>query len=165
MQGFRFVARPRVGAGADGVGQRAMRHLVGLLFLVGMLTLVSRPATAQNTGSVFGTVQDSTGAVIPNADVTAQNGATGAARSVKSNASGEFLLSGLPVGVYMLTVNSPQFEIFAVNGITVDANASIKELVSMKTGSANETVTVQDSSGSAIDANSATLGTLIDDQD
>ncbi len=162
MQGFRFVARPRIGSGADGVGQRAMRHLVGLLFLVGMLTVASRPAAAQNTGSIFGTVQDSTGAVIPNADVTAQNGATGAARSVKSNASGEFLLSGLPVGVYTLTVNSPQFEIFAVNGITVDANASIKEQVSMKTGSANETVTVQDSSSSAIDANSPTLGTLID---
>jgi len=139
-----------------------MRHLVGLLFFVGLLILATRPAAAQNTGSIFGTVQDSTGAVIPNADVTTDNSATGATRTVKTNASGEFLVSSLPVGVYTLTVNAPQFEIFVVTGITVDANASIKELVSMKTGSANATVTVEDTSGSAIDANSATLGTLLD---
>ena len=164
MQRFSFLAHPRVSGEAGRIGQRGVRHLVGLLCFVGLLTLATRPAAAQNTGSIFGTVQDSTGAVIPNADVTTDNSATGATRTVKSNASGEFLVSSLPVGVYTLTVNAPQFEIFVVTGITVDANASIKELVGMKTGSANATVTVEDTSGSAIDANSATLGTLIDNK-
>jgi hypothetical protein len=164
MQRFIFLAHPRVSGGAARIGQRGVRHLVGLLCFVGLLILATRPAAAQNTGSIFGTVQDSTGAVIPNADVTTDNSATGATRTVKSNASGEFLVSSLPVGVYTLTVNAPQFEIFVVTGITVDANASIKELVGMKTGSANATVTVEDTSGSAIDANSATLGTLIDNK-
>ena len=100
--------------------------------------------------------------MIPGADVTVQDATHSLTRAVKSNASGEFLLPSLPLGVYTLSVSSPGFETFVVTGIPVDANANIKELVSLKTGSAKETVTVEDTSGSAIDANSATLGTLID---
>jgi outer membrane receptor protein involved in Fe transport len=168
MESIGFLALPLVGTAA-GKGtpagrerQSVARFLMGALILAAVLMLGSRPARAQNTGSIFGTVQDATGAVIPGAEVTAADATHGVTRTVKSNGSGEYLLSNLPVGVYMLTVTSPQFEAHVVTNITVDANANVKEVVSLQAGSAKETVTVVDSSGSVIDANSATLGTLID---
>lgn len=168
MKGIPFIALPLVGTAAGkGTtagkgGQSATRILIGALIFAAVLILGSRPARAQNTGSIFGSVQDTTGAVIPDADVVAADATHGVTRTGKSNGAGEYLLTSLPVGVYTLTVSSPQFESHVVTNITVDANSNIKEVVSLQLGTSKETVTVVDSSGSAIDANSATLGTLID---
>jgi hypothetical protein len=123
-----------------------------------------RPAVAQNTGSIYGSVQDSSGAVIPGAVVTASDPVHAVTRTVKSNGSGEFTISGLSIGTYTLTVTSLQFESSVITGIRVDANADIKETIKMVTGSTAQTVTVVDDSSSAIDAKSATLGTMIDEK-
>ena len=68
----------------------------------------------------------------PGAVVTATDPAHAITRAVKSNGSGEFTISGLPIGTYTLTATSPQFENSVITGIRVDANADIKEIV--KTG-------------------------------
>ena len=133
------------------------------LFFAGVM-LLARPAIAQNTGSIFGSVQDSSGAVIPGAVVTATDPSHATTRAVKSNGSGEFTISGLPIGTYTLAITSPQFENSVITGIRVDANADIKEVVKMVTGSTAQSVTVVDNSSSAIDAKSATLGTMIDEK-
>ena len=165
MESIRFLAHPRVSGAAGRSGRRGVRQFIWVLMFAGTLTLLaSRSAIAQNTGSIFGTVQDETGAVIPGADVTAEDATHGSTRTAKTNGSGEFLLPSLPVGAYTLSASAPQFQTYVVTGITVDANANIKELVTLKTGSTKETVTVTDTSGSTIDANSATLGTLIDNK-
>ncbi len=169
MESIGFLAHPHAtiadckGAAAGKAAQGARRYFIGFLLFAGVLMLGSRPAAAQNTGKVFGTVQDTTGAVIPNAVVVATDSLHGFTRTVKSNGSGDYTLTDIPVGVYTLTVSSPQFESYVMTDITVDANANIKEVVSMQPGSAKETVTVGYTS-SAIDANSATLGTLIDNK-
>jgi hypothetical protein len=150
------------GATACRERQNARRAHIGVLVFAAVLMLGSRPASAQNTGTIFGSVQDATGAVIPDASVVVTDATHGLTRTVKSNGAGEYLMPLLPVGVYTLTVSSPQFESQVVTNIAVDANSDIKEVVSLKLGSSKETVTVVDSSGTAIDANSATLGTLID---
>ena len=109
-------------------------------------------------------MQDSSGAVIPGAVVTATDPVHAVTRAVKSNGSGEFTISGLPIGTYTLTTTSPQFESSVITGIRVDANSDIKEIVKLVTGSTAQTVTVTDDSSSAIDAKSATLGTMIDEK-
>ncbi len=117
---------------------------------------------AQNTGSVFGSVQDPSGAIVPKAVVTIVDSAHGVTRTATTNNTGEFTLPSLPVGDYILTVAAPTFETSVTTDIHVDANANIKELIKLLSGSASDTVTVEDTSGSTIDAKSATLGTLID---
>ena len=119
-------------------------------------------AHAQNTGSIFGNVTDASGAVIPGATVTVADSAHGITRTVTSNASGEYLITTLPVGTYILTVDLPSFATAVVTDIKVDAETNTKEQITLQAGKAGETVTVEDTSGSAIDAKSATLGTLID---
>ena len=135
-----------------------------VVFFAGAVMLAARPAVAQNTGSIFGSVQDSSGAVVPGAAVTASDPSHAVTRAVKSNGSGEFTLNGLPIGTYTLTTTSPQFENSVITGIRVDANSDIKEVVKLVTGSTTASVTVVDDSSSAIDAKSATLGTMIDEK-
>lgn len=142
---------------------RSSKLFAGILFAA-LLLFAAKPAAAQNTGSIFGSVQDSSGAVIPNAVVTAADPVHAISRAVKSNGSGEFTISGLPIGAYTLTITSPQFEISKITNIRVDANADVKEVIKMVTGSQAQTVTVTDDSSSAIDAKSATLGTMIDEK-
>jgi hypothetical protein len=48
------------------------------------------------SGTISGTVQDSSGAIIPNASVVLTNQATGDHRTSKSNSAGLFSFTGLP---------------------------------------------------------------------
>jgi hypothetical protein len=75
---------------------RDYRRLICLLVLVvSMATL----AFAQNDrGIIAGTVQDPTGAVIPDVPVAAKNVATGAVYETRSTSTGDFTLASLPVG-------------------------------------------------------------------
>src|ERR1700742_4118468 len=109
----------------------AVSRVLLIVLFAGAMMLAARPAVAQNTGSIFGTVQDSTGAVIPGALVTATDTAHAVTRAVKSNSSGEFTITGLSVGTYTLTTTAPQFEISVITEIRVDANSDIKKLVKM----------------------------------
>ena len=135
-----------------------------IILFAGAMMLVVHPVFAQNTGSIYGSVQDASGAVIPGAVVTATDPAHAITRAVKSNGSGEFTISSLPVGNYSLTTTAAQFENSIITGIRVDANSDIKEIVKLVTGSTTQSVTVIDNSSSALDAKSATLGTMIDEK-
>ena len=108
---------------------------------------------AEYTAACFGTVQDKSGAVVPNATVTIADTEHGINRVVKSNGSGQFQLSSLPVGNYILTVDVTGFSTAVVTDIKVDADQNVKELIELTAGS-DQTVTVEDTSGSAIDAKS-----------
>ena len=163
MKSNKFLGHLRSRVTFRGSIPRAVWLFGVALFAVTMM-LTARPAHAQNTGSIFGTIQDSTGAVIPGAAVTATDHAHAVTRAVKSNGSGEFAVNGLPIGTYTLTTTAPQFERSVITGIRVDANSDIKEIVKLVTGSTAQSVTVTDNSSSAIDSKSATLGTMIDEK-
>ena len=136
-------------------------RLALLLFLaVGTRTVW---AQAQNTGSILGTVVDPSKAVIPFATVDVVETDKGISRSVQSSKQGEYVLPSLPVGHYRLTVTAPGFATYEAEDIIVDADKSVKIVVSMTLGDSKETVTVN-TAGSALDTSSATIGTLIDNK-
>jgi hypothetical protein len=118
---------------------------------------------AANTGSILGTVTDPTGAVLANATVTATEPDKGLTRSVQTSKSGDFQVTSLPVGTYILTVTADGFQTYVADTITVDADKSVKLQVKMTLGNARDTVQVN-AEGSALDTNSATIGTLIDNK-
>jgi Carboxypeptidase regulatory-like domain/TonB dependent receptor/TonB-dependent Receptor Plug Domain len=131
-----------------------------LLALVCMATGVGH---AQNVGSVFGTVVDSSGALIPAAKATLSEPEHGFSRTVTSNASGAYLFTDIPVGTYTLTVEAPKFQTSVDQGIIVDANQNVKMDIRLSLGSATTDVTVT-TEGSTVDSRSATLSTMIDNK-
>ncbi len=116
-------------------------HWVGL-FVV-LMTFAGIFAVAQGvSGRIVGTLTDSSGAVIPNAAVTITNQDTDIVTRVISNSNGEYRADNLPPGNYRVQIEAPGLQSIVSKGnvVTVD-NATVVNLT-MKVGSANETVTV-----------------------
>src|SRR6187397_1015842 len=68
-------------------------------------------ATAQvTTATFYGTVADSTGAVIPKANVTVTHEETGAAITRESNENGEVAFDFLKVGAYTVRIEANGFK-------------------------------------------------------
>src|SRR6266568_3366029 len=57
------------------------------------------------TGSIYGTVTDKSGAVVPNAEVTATEKTTNSSRSTTTNDQGQYDIRRLQPGKYKLTVS------------------------------------------------------------
>jgi len=74
------------------------------------MVILCAAAWAQDTASLTGTVTDSSGAAIPNAQVAVMNAAEGISRKAATNGSGDFLFASLPIGSYDLTVTSTGFK-------------------------------------------------------
>jgi hypothetical protein len=85
-----------------------MRHLFKLL----LFTLISVFAFSQSTtsGDITGTVTDPSGAVVPNAKVTATNDATAEAHTATSNGQGAYRLSFLKPGSYTISATATGFQ-------------------------------------------------------
>ncbi|HKC72133.1 MAG TPA: carboxypeptidase-like regulatory domain-containing protein, partial [Terriglobales bacterium] len=76
-----------------------------------LLVLLSLPSFCQVvTVTVQGRVYDSTGAVIPDAQVTAVNTATAISRTATTDTNGGYQIALLPVGDYAVTVNKQGFQ-------------------------------------------------------
>jgi hypothetical protein len=124
----------------------------------------SVPSDAQVTsGTIFGAVQDSTGAVIPGAKITAAARTIGVTRTVISGNNGTFSLPNMPAGTYQLTVKANGFQGMVKDGIVLNSadrlNAGAFELA---IGAEATTVTVNADSGQLqIQANSGERSDLI----
>src|ERR1700733_5132587 len=128
-----------------------MRHFMGLvsspisrlLALLAAVALCSGSVLAQQTlGGITGEVTDSSGGVIPNATVTVVEEQTALTRTVKTNASGEYSLVNLPIGLYTVTYTAEGFEVQKTPHITVQANRTATINAALKVGSKGETVEV-----------------------
>jgi outer membrane receptor protein involved in Fe transport len=111
---------------------------VSLLGLVAYIATVGTPlAQAQvETGQISGTVTDPSGAVVPNATVSATNLGTNAVRSVQSSASGTYAIGGLAPATYQIKVISPSFKPYSAKAevtvgghVTLDAKLSVTSAV------------------------------------
>src|SRR5687767_15481844 len=92
-------------------GRRGMsKRSASALFLIYLF--VARPGAAQvgTDGSILGTVRDSSGAVIPGADVTIKNLETGLTKMAVTDQDGYFEVLALPRGSYSATVALASFK-------------------------------------------------------
>src|SRR5580658_7265969 len=143
-----------------------MRNLTGVLVLglsLGSgISLV--PGMAQTTtGLIYGTVNDASGAVIPNATVTAKNVLNGDNHNVQSNVSGDYIFPVLEPGDYTVSAQMKGFLIETQTGIRLDANQNVHVSFALRVGSTNETVTVS-ASTTLVDTLESQLASTIDEK-
>lgn len=113
------------------------------LFLA--LLVVTALATAQTiTGDISGDVTDSTGAVLPNVEVTAVNTGTNLSRTATTSATGNFRITQLPIGDYKVTANAQGFKTAVINA-EVRAGGLAQANFKMTVGQRSETVEVEGS--------------------
>src|SRR5262245_43888407 len=73
-------------------------------------------------GTLTGTVEDGSKALIPGATITALNTNTGVTTTVVSNEAGSFSISGLLPGIYRLTCTLVGFQTQSFNNIELGTN-------------------------------------------
>jgi hypothetical protein len=120
-----------------------IRRFRRALLLLVMASFAATAAVAQENASITGTVTDPTGAVIPNAVVVLTNTATEHQQKSRANTDGIYIFGNLGVGRYSLSVTALGFRRTTIGGITVNAGQTVQENVSLKVGSAAQTVTVE----------------------
>jgi hypothetical protein len=97
---------------------------------------------AQTKGSLTGTVNDPAGAVVPGANVTLRNNATGAVKTTTTADNGVFNFTELEPGIYTVTVENTGFKRSVANNIEVNVSAPSQVTINLEAGTVNETVTV-----------------------
>ena len=134
------------------------RSAVFVLAVLCVLALASLNMLGQAvSGSVVGTVFDSSGAAVVGADVEATNVATNIVTRAKTNGTGEYRIDNLQPGTYRITVKAQGFKAHAqMADVQLNKTGTIN--VSLTPGAATETVEVS-GAPSMIDTTTPQLGT------
>ncbi len=109
------------------------------------------------TGSITGTVTDPSGAVIPNASVTAINTSTGVRTPTTSNGTGNYTIRFLPIGPYTLEVAAKGFGKATIPQFALEINQTAKLDAHLSIGETQQ-VQVQGNIAPIIDTTDGTLG-------
>ncbi|OFW36536.1 MAG: hypothetical protein A3J28_18735, partial [Acidobacteria bacterium RIFCSPLOWO2_12_FULL_60_22] len=115
------------------------------------------------TGTISGTVQDSTGAVVPGVNITIRNTETGLTRAVASDEAGRYRAPNLPLGAYEVEGSKAGFQTEVRRGITLTVGREAVVNLPLKVGAVAERVEV---TGEAplVDTTSASMEFLVDDK-
>src|SRR5262249_52334466 len=108
-----------------------------------VLTIFCTFSLAQSTtqGAIGGTVYDTNGAVVPNAQVVVHNNGTNAEQTVTTDAAGNYRVNALEPGTYTVTVSEKGFASFKSPQVTVQVG-NITDVSPHLTVGATETVEV-----------------------
>jgi hypothetical protein len=90
-------------------GSRTQTHARIIVMIATVLLCCGIGAAQVQTGTVAGTVRDSTGAIIPNASITVKDLDTGATRNATSGPQGGYTVPGLLPGNYEVAIASGNF--------------------------------------------------------
>jgi Carboxypeptidase regulatory-like domain len=125
------------------ISRIARLPLVGVAVLAVLLALPGTSHAQRFTGELSGTVVDESGAVIPGADVTLTNEASGSQRRTVTNSDGFFGFSAVPAATYSVSITIQGFKTHEVKGIPLRAgDARSLRTVRLEVATMAETVSV-----------------------
>src|SRR5262249_36187413 len=157
--GFTSGGVPRRSAGA----RRAKVKRV-VLGLVVVASLLPRLAAAQAvTGTILGTVTDTTNAPVPGATVTLTNLGNGLTRTVTTDSVGEYTAPSLPTGKYRLVADLSGFKTVTIPDIDLGVDQHLRFNVQLSIGAVEENVMVTASSP-LVQINTSELGTTVQEE-
>ena len=133
--------------------------------LSAVCAVVAGLATAQSvsTSQINGSVQDSSGLPVPNAEIKLTQLATGALRTTVTAADGAYVFPSLAVGPYQLEVTKEGFTKYVQSGIVLQVDTNPEINIVLKVGSVAEQVVVE-AAASMVETHSTGVGQLVDSQ-
>lgn len=146
----------------------ASKRSVGLLAFTLLCVLLSCPGAevsgqSSTQGAVLGTITDPSGDVVPGADIVVENIETSVRRSGSSNTQGHYRVDFLPPGNYRIIAEHTGFKRGVVDKLALQVGQVARVDLQLVVGEISEQVTVE-SLAAPIDTESATLATVIDNQ-
>lgn len=127
------------------------------------LLLVNSIYGQLGTGTILGTVMDSTQAVIAGVVVTARNDATNETRTFTTDAEGSYRFTSLPNGTYTITATAPSFRTATLSNVVLTVNTQVRTDIVMQVGNVSEKVEVE-ATTPQLQTNTASMGAVIDNR-
>jgi hypothetical protein len=138
-----------------------MREQKVLLRLAaGVLWLAGAAWAQTTTGTISGTVKDSSGALLPGTRITVLNQDTGIPRTLDADAAGHFSASSLGLGNYQLTATRDGFQTQVRSGIVLTVSEEAVIDIVLTVGAVNQTVEVT-AEASAVETTTSTVSALV----
>src|SRR5260370_15443297 len=135
-------------------------RILGLLVILLIPVAVSAQVSG---GTVSGKVTDSTGALIPGAQVAIRNTATGVTTSLVANEEGIYRASNLLAGDYEITASAPNFTSFLQKGVTLTVGADLTIDLKLTAGAVTASVLVSDQAP-AVDTTTPTISAVVSER-
>jgi Carboxypeptidase regulatory-like domain len=129
-----------------------------LLMVCGSLTIQGQT----NFGRISGSVKDSNGAAIPNANVTITNQATNLVRTATADSEGFYTATNLPVGTYSVAAVQNGFKHATQSGVAVTADARLTVDIMLEPGQVTETVQISSVAGETVNTTSGEVARVVD---
>jgi len=129
--------------------------LVGSILLILDLSMM-----AQTQGRISGQVTDSSGAVIVGAKVTIENRGTQVSRVLKTNSSGDYVAPGIEPGIYVISVEAPNFRKVVRERVQVEVATDLKIDFQLLPGATSEVLEVKEEAP-LVDATTSTLNGVL----
>jgi Carboxypeptidase regulatory-like domain len=112
------------------------------------------------SGTILGTVTDSSGAVVAGAKVTLINEGTGLTRTVIADVNGEYTVPALPTGHYTITSEMTGFKTVALSNIALGVDQRVRMNIKHEIGAMSESVSVT-AEAPLLQTSSSELGTTV----
>jgi hypothetical protein len=161
LQGEAEVSRKQETEHAHPLRPRAIRQRRvpgALIVLLGLLFMSSLPVTAQSTfGSIRGNAQDTSGAAIPDTQITLHSNDQNTDRVVKTNATGDYAFENVLAGQYSIRAQHEGFADTKIDGITLAARQESRYTLKMAIAAQATTIQVTDSANQ-IDTENGVIG-------
>ena len=132
---------------------------IALVFLC-----LAASARAQDTsGTILGTITDSSGAVLPGVSVSVKHVDTGQTRTVITDASGRYRLPLLPSGAYEITTQLSGFQTVVRSGVTLTVGQEALVDTQMTIGNLSESIQV-DAAAPLVETTTGTISHVVNEQ-
>lgn len=144
---------------------RERRRILWVAAILGaLLTIPSFRAWAQSgtEGKVVVTVEDTSGAVVPSADLTLVEHQTNDTYHASTNGSGAYTFVNLPIGNYTLTISRSGYATKVYSAVLVQAAQTTDLTAQLSVGSATQTIQVAGQTTPVLQTSSNEIGAVID---
>jgi len=129
-----------------------------------LLALSAGPALGQDTGSITGSVRDTSGAIVPGATVNVTNSERGINLKTVTNSDGDYLVAGLGAGSYDLSITAQGFKRFDVTGIVLRVAQKARIDATLELGTVSSSVTVKGEQVAQVETQSAEMSGIVTQQ-
>ena len=139
-------------------------HVSSLLFVFLTFANVAFGQTQSAAADLQGSVKDATGAVVPNATITARFAATNVSRTATSNDEGFYRIVNLAPGDYEITVEAANFKKAVLTKVNLTVGQTAQLDVALEPGAITESVTISDATSEIVETSKTAIATTIDQQ-
>ncbi|MBV8052353.1 MAG: TonB-dependent receptor [Acidobacteriaceae bacterium] len=142
--------------------RRPSSSLTGFFFVLFFLAALNLPVYGQTeTASIYGSITDPTGAVVPNATVRLIDIDRDIPTNIATDNSGFYTFASVRPGHYQIEVEKSGFKAFRLTGITVNVQDNLEHNFKLALGSASETITVT-ADAARVNTTDGTVSTVVD---